>query len=47
MAMNMKANKRWIVGITGASGAVYGVTLCRFLLENDFYVHLLDRKSVV
>jgi len=41
MAMNMKANNRWIVGITGASGAVYGVTLCRFLLENDFYVHLL------
>lgn len=33
--------KGWIVGITGASGAVYGIALCRFLLENGFRVHLI------
>jgi 4-hydroxy-3-polyprenylbenzoate decarboxylase len=35
------ASKRWVVGITGASGAVYGVTLCRRLLEAGFQLHLV------
>jgi 4-hydroxy-3-polyprenylbenzoate decarboxylase len=35
------APKRWVVGITGASGAVYGVTLCRRLLEAGFQLHLV------
>ena len=34
-------NKRWIVGITGASGSVYGVKLVRALLEKEFEVHLV------
>lgn len=32
---------RWVVGITGASGAVYGVTLCRRLLEAGHRIHLV------
>lgn len=35
------APKRWVVGITGASGAVYGITLCRKLLEAGFHVHMV------
>lgn len=37
----MVAPKRWIVGITGASGAIYGTTLCRKLLEAGIDVHLV------
>ncbi len=33
--------KRLIVGITGASGALYGVRLAKALLELDFEVHLI------
>jgi 4-hydroxy-3-polyprenylbenzoate decarboxylase len=32
---------RWVVGITGASGAIYGVTLCKCLLAAGFHVHLV------
>jgi 4-hydroxy-3-polyprenylbenzoate decarboxylase len=32
---------RWIVGITGASGCTYGVTLTRYLLRNNYTVHLV------
>jgi 4-hydroxy-3-polyprenylbenzoate decarboxylase len=32
---------RWIVGMTGASGAAYGVRLCRFLLDAGVEVHLV------
>ncbi|MEK8127402.1 flavin prenyltransferase UbiX [Paenibacillus filicis] len=33
--------KPWVIGITGASGAVYGVRLCRFLLSQQEDVHLI------
>lgn len=36
-----KAGKPWIIGITGASGAVYGVELCRELLRQGIHVHLI------
>jgi 4-hydroxy-3-polyprenylbenzoate decarboxylase len=32
---------RWIVGITGASGAIYGVTLCQQLLAAGFQLHVV------
>ncbi|MCZ8520537.1 MULTISPECIES: UbiX family flavin prenyltransferase [Paenibacillus] len=34
-------SKPWVVGITGASGAAYGVRLCRYLLEIGEHVHLI------
>lgn len=33
--------KRWVVGITGASGATYGVKLCKELLAAGIHVHLV------
>ncbi len=33
--------RRWVVGITGASGAPYGVKLCRELLAAGIHVHLV------
>lgn len=33
--------KQWIIGITGASGAVYGVRLCEYMLTKGHSVHLL------
>lgn len=33
--------RRWIIGITGASGSIYGVTLIRYLLRNHITVHLV------
>jgi len=32
---------RWVVGITGASGAVYGIRLCRELLAAGYRLHLV------
>ncbi|RKP57057.1 UbiX family flavin prenyltransferase [Cohnella endophytica] len=37
----LSASARWVVGITGASGAIYGVTLCRQLLAAGYHVHLV------
>ncbi|GAB6935559.1 flavin prenyltransferase UbiX [Calditerricola yamamurae] len=37
--------ERMVVGITGASGAVYGVTLVQALLERDFDVHLVVTEA--
>ncbi|WP_438445603.1 UbiX family flavin prenyltransferase [Gorillibacterium sp. sgz5001074] len=34
-------SKPWIVGMTGASGAVYGVRLCQVLLDSGVDVHLV------
>ncbi|MEI7024552.1 UbiX family flavin prenyltransferase [Paenibacillus sp. y28] len=36
---------RWIVGITGASGAIYGITLVEELLKRGVYVHLLVTEA--
>lgn len=36
-----KAERPWIIGITGASGVVYGVELCRQLLRQGIGVHLI------
>ena len=33
--------ERWVVGITGASGAVYGIRLVQVLLEAGYAVHLV------
>jgi 4-hydroxy-3-polyprenylbenzoate decarboxylase len=33
--------RRWIVGITGASGSIYGVTLVHYLLQYNYTVHLV------
>jgi 4-hydroxy-3-polyprenylbenzoate decarboxylase len=32
---------RWVIGITGASGAIYGVTLCKVLLASGYHLHLV------
>lgn len=36
-----KNNKRWIIGITGASGARYGLHLCHQLLKSGWGIDLL------
>lgn len=33
--------KHWIVGITGASGVIYGVKLCKALLNLGYPIHLI------
>lgn len=38
--MSSRTN-RWIIGITGASGSIYGVTLTHYLLRNNYTVHLV------
>lgn len=38
-------NKRIILGITGASGMIYGVKTLKYLLEADFIVHLVASKA--
>lgn len=39
--MQTKQQRPWVVGISGASGAIYGVTLCKHLLELGYDVHLV------
>jgi 4-hydroxy-3-polyprenylbenzoate decarboxylase len=39
--MKDKSDLPIIVGITGASGAIYGITLVKFLLENNYSVDLV------
>jgi flavin prenyltransferase len=39
----MKGN--WVVGITGASGAIYGVRLCQYMLEKGIPVHLIITEA--
>ncbi|MFD2332136.1 UbiX family flavin prenyltransferase [Cohnella sp. GCM10020058] len=37
--------RRWAVGITGASGAAYGISLCRELLRAGIDVHLVISEA--
>lgn len=39
--MNAASRKHYVVGITGASGSIYGVRLIQCLLEADYEVHLI------
>lgn len=39
--MSTLAKMHYIIGITGASGAIYGVRLIQCLLEADYHVHLI------
>lgn len=39
--MTTPDRKPWIVGISGASGAIYGVTLVEWLIKNGYTVHLV------
>lgn len=41
MGRNNADEPRWVVGITGASGAIYGITLCQQLLDAGFHIHLV------
>ncbi|NBI30469.1 UbiX family flavin prenyltransferase [Chengkuizengella marina] len=45
MSQSFKTDKEWIVGITGASGAIYGVRLCEVLLELGFHVKILITEA--
>ena len=44
-----KHPQRLIVGISGASGVIYGVRILELLRDKDIETHLVmrDRKSVV
>ncbi|WP_080838695.1 UbiX family flavin prenyltransferase [Cohnella massiliensis] len=37
--------RRWVVGITGASGAIYAVTLCRELLASGYHLHVVISEA--
>lgn len=39
------SRKRWVVGITGASGSIYGIRLAEELLKQEFEVHLVVTEA--
>lgn len=41
MNIDEQSKKHWVVGITGASGAIYGVRLCSTLLSLGYHLHLI------
>lgn len=43
--MSEQRKKPWIVGLTGASGAIYGVRLCKVMLETGHDVHLVVTEA--
>lgn len=45
MPAHQKPLKRWVVGITGASGAIYGIRLVEVLLSSGYEVHLVVTEA--
>lgn len=45
MANNLDLEKKFILGITGASGSVYGLKLLEFFLKNNHEVHLIISEN--
>lgn len=43
--MNSKHNKKLIIAITGASGAIYGIRMLQMLKELEIETHLIISKS--
>ncbi len=43
--MTQESNKRIIVGISGASGAVYGITALKMLIEAGYETHLVITRA--
>lgn len=43
--VNNQKKEQWIIGITGASGAIYGVRLCRELLSLGYSLHLIITEA--
>jgi len=41
----MVAARRWVVGLTGASGSAYGIRLIEVLLEQGLHVHLIITEA--
>jgi 3-polyprenyl-4-hydroxybenzoate decarboxylase len=41
---SVKMHRRLIIGISGASGSIYGVTLLRMLQKLPFEIHLVISK---
>jgi 4-hydroxy-3-polyprenylbenzoate decarboxylase len=43
--MNTKTPRRLVIGITGASGAIYGIRMLEMLKKTDIETHLVMSKS--
>lgn len=41
----MSSKKPWVIGITGASGAIYGIRLCQVMLSQGLDLHLIITEA--